>query len=420
MKNMRIVVTICLAAGLFLSGCADTKEVGNAIAQDRKQNLQKILEWNLGELKEEASQKEREELISLLDKIETKMEERKEKGEFFPDRKEVGWRTKFSEILDEISKREYPDEADVSGFDEQEEEKVEGNNEDRIFSYMKQKLGWIDFLSFRYQYSKYEKTYDEELYDKIISFLKDNGIEEAEFYFFLLLQYPTQETKAVFQISDKLDFVEKTLFTDSNHEINKWEEEDKNLLKMKLQSVIDDKNLKQFDYVVVTTDGEYNNLASVVESPDGDGSGERWAIQVDPADMDEEFMETLVHEYGHYLTLNSKEVEYTDSYDLSRYCEEGMVALEDSVMNQFYQTFWKDYRVDELPTNHMFYVRNQNSFVTEYAATDPAEDIAESFLFFVKEDKPEGNSLAEEKMRFFYRYPHLVEIRSMIRSKVKF
>ncbi|MBK9051223.1 MAG: hypothetical protein IPL78_09985 [Chloroflexi bacterium] len=48
--------------------------------------------------------------------------------------------------------------------------------------------------------------------------------------------------------------------------------------------------------------------------------------------------------------------------------------------------------------------------MTDYAATNPAEDIAETFMAFVLEPKPNGDTIAEEKVLFFYQYPELVAI----------
>ncbi|MFQ9918858.1 MAG: hypothetical protein ACLRWQ_23270 [Flavonifractor plautii] len=60
----------------------------------------------------------------------------------------------------------------------------------------------------------------------------------------------------------------------------------------------------------------------------------------------------------------------------------------------------------------------RRSFVTDYASTDPSEDIAESFTYFVLWDAPEGDAVWEEKLNFFYRYPELVEFRTQARARL--
>ena len=53
-------------------------------------------------------------------------------------------------------------------------------------------------------------------------------------------------------------------------------------------------------------------------------------------------------------------------------------------------------------------------FVTDYAPTSPAEDIAESWSFFVLKKKPASKTIANEKVLFFYEFPELVNLRSQI------
>lgn len=78
--------------------------------------------------------------------------------------------------------------------------------------------------------------------------------------------------------------------------------------------------------------------------------GKKWEIAVDPADAGdgEMFVETVLHEYSHYLTLNNEQVKYTARQTASTYNEEGMVAYEGSYLDDFYQRFWADYLDDRL------------------------------------------------------------------------
>ena len=61
-----------------------------------------------------------------------------------------------------------------------------------------------------------------------------------------------------------------------------------------------------------------------------------------------------------------------------------------------------------------FYQTHRDQFVGDYAVTHPAEDIAESFTYFVFSPKPSGNSIRERKIRFFYEYPELIRLRGEI------
>jgi hypothetical protein len=66
---------------------------------------------------------------------------------------------------------------------------------------------------------------------------------------------------------------------------------------------------------------------------------------------------------------------------------------------------------DEIYT---FYENHQDEFVDDYAATNASEDIAESFAYFVFAPKPAGDTIAEQKILFFYAYPELAQLRSDI------
>ena len=65
-----------------------------------------------------------------------------------------------------------------------------------------------------------------------------------------------------------------------------------------------------------------------------------------------------------------------------------------------------------------FYNTYQDQFLTDYAHTNPAEDIAESFTFFILSARPELDSIASEKNLFFYEYPELIELRMQILKNI--
>jgi len=66
---------------------------------------------------------------------------------------------------------------------------------------------------------------------------------------------------------------------------------------------------------------------------------------------------------------------------------------------------------------YQFYDHHKSDFVTNYAATTPAEDIVESFVEFVTlDDKPLGSQLKNAKVRFFYDYEGLTKWRDTLRE----
>lgn len=186
-----------------------------------------------------------------------------------------------------------------------------------------------------------------------------------------------------------------------------------------VRRVLPAESLAPFGYFLIWTDGEGETLAYVRCL---DEEGHEWELAVDPADADdeEELVATVIHEYAHYLTLNGDQVQYTKHQTASTYNEWGMVSEEDSYLNRYYQRFWRPILDDCLinPGSYGFYLRHREEFVSSYASTDPSEDICESFSVFVLSEEPRGESIAEQKVRFFYEFEELVALRQAIRDNL--
>ncbi len=184
----------------------------------------------------------------------------------------------------------------------------------------------------------------------------------------------------------------------------------------------------------VFTDGEENTMAYVEPNPDDPTT---WILVLDAADAvnQEEQTYTLIHEFGHVLTLNDNQV----PFDENAYFAEDDTAVEEaesacptffagegcsrnqSYINAFYDRFWADIygeweaaEFDETAVSDDLYPQYEDRFLTAYAATNPGEDIAESWTHFVLYPKPEADTVAAQKVRFFYDYPELVTLRAQI------
>jgi hypothetical protein len=190
----------------------------------------------------------------------------------------------------------------------------------------------------------------------------------------------------------------------------------------------------------ITTDGSDNTLAAVAQTYN---DSSEWSLEVDILDINDTYnlTFTLVHEFGHLLTLNSEQVppservfnnpDDTDIYESERAaCAEYFpgegCSTSSSYINAFYDQFWVDIYDEWDETNYAedddtyyemlddFYYKYEDQFITDYAATTPEEDIAESWSFFVLAPKPTGNSIADQKVLFFYDYPELIQLREDI------
>lgn len=192
--------------------------------------------------------------------------------------------------------------------------------------------------------------------------------------------------------------------------------------------------------VVAESDG-VDGILAYVESTSTDGS--EWKLAFDPVDSftsrgtyknPRELVATLIHEYAHILSLNESQVTHIAPEIEVVECSESEVVLDegcaygDAYLTQFIGRYWD---IDLQERAHQAYAdgneedfayelyqAKQNDFVTEYAATNPVEDFAESFAFFVTQESPVGDTVGEQKMLFFYDYDELVELRRHMRSGV--
>ena len=64
------------------------------------------------------------------------------------------------------------------------------------------------------------------------------------------------------------------------------------------------------------------------------------------------------------------------------------------------------------------YDKNPTRYVSRYGANYFHEDIADTFAVFVLGDEPSGDSVAEDKLRFFQNDPGMLKLRSAIRENL--
>ncbi len=180
------------------------------------------------------------------------------------------------------------------------------------------------------------------------------------------------------------------------------------------------------DVTLASTLGDGGTLAYVIQDSD---DATRWNIVVAMESFslwEKEVVFTLIHEFSHILTLNKAQMqelgEECTTLDLNEWC-----LNKKSYLNSFYDTFWKgkfsinDESDEDIAEKN--YTKNPEAFVSPYAATNPTEDIAESFANFVFNKEPQNtqhikNQIKNQKIAFFYTYPELVKIRNDIRKNL--
>jgi hypothetical protein len=177
------------------------------------------------------------------------------------------------------------------------------------------------------------------------------------------------------------------------------------------------------------TPADAENPSDGTATPNDDGS--RWtlsfswdeaesAVIEQNADDEEVFDEVIVHELGHVLSLKTDQM--TEDASLGTYSDSDGTFAKDAYLNVFYQEFWKGKYPDETDNGKdpaqtsALYDAHPGAFVTEYAATDPTEDFAESFASFVLKIKPAAGTERSRKIQFFYAYPELLKDRAYLRN----
>lgn len=172
--------------------------------------------------------------------------------------------------------------------------------------------------------------------------------------------------------------------------------------------------------------GEGDLLGYVAPINGNDLSRWKFALAIDAANNLEEidfkdfFTYVVIHEYGHVLTLNEAEIKTNynncNTFEIGEGCPNTTAYI-----NQNFQIGWKDIYDEFLQLKEEeigdFYEKYQDRFSSDYAATNPGEDVAEVFAFFItSETPPKGNSIADQKIKAMYNRPYLVEIRNKIRQ----
>lgn len=142
-----------------------------------------------------------------------------------------------------------------------------------------------------------------------------------------------------------------------------------------------------------------------------------------------EMSELLIHEFGHIVSYETIPGVADPRIDrCHEYFDRFGCPEQNTYLYAFYKQFWSR---DDLDTAERirtsrrpfrlveeFYEDNRNDFVSEYAASSPEEDFAESFAQFVVTGRAGKDDVAEDKIDFFFAYPDLVTLRKEIASEL--
>jgi hypothetical protein len=389
---------------------------------------------SLGLLSEDIKPYERDYLKLIYKRIDKFEKERLEKSSVSLSYKEENLRTFYNKVLNRLTDKYLSeDEAFLSETDSQ-EKLVDKNslNESRLdnmFSRLKPMVSENDYSDITTLYDKYE-TSEDYAYIEDIKAIIDNYQEINSDIFVEYLLDPI-DMKAYFTLNSQKNLVLKPLLPIIESKPTPSELETYDKIWREIKDKVGTNLLASLDSFIVYSDGKDETLAYVNYIDD---KASRWYMAIDIEDsinmednsLKEDFYFTIVHELAHVITLNDTQAIYNSEPSFGKYFEEDISFNEDSYLNEFYNRFWT-YSIDESriiqnldneDIRYKFFLRHENSFVTDYAATSPSEDIAESFAYFVINEKPMGNEIWEQKIRFFYEFEELVEIKNNIRKRL--
>lgn len=194
----------------------------------------------------------------------------------------------------------------------------------------------------------------------------------------------------------------------------------------RMREIIPDSYHHYYDEFVVF-ESHNKNIDAFVETILPYNASWRYGVSTDALDElsdDELTVELMVHEFAHVFSLHEVFTDSTPPDCHEYFSSRGGCVSTETLYGKFLNEFWSDDYLDqmlqiELATDpdsaqRAFYKARKKQFVSDYAATGPAEDFAESFMMFVLyEDKSLGLT-AEDKVSFFNRFSHTRSLKAEI------
>ncbi len=166
-------------------------------------------------------------------------------------------------------------------------------------------------------------------------------------------------------------------------------------------------------------------------------NNKRGYLGIDPSDFGAEvsndfektrFYHSVMNELSRVILLSNFQIDYTkvaSVSDIDDFETIKSLSKKDSYLMQFYIRFWNDimYKDSKLSSTtdsrKYFYLRHEDEFMSEYVSQDPFKDIIESMTRFLLEAKPIDTQEKFDKIRFFYEFSELTDIKKRIDLNIK-
>lgn len=156
-----------------------------------------------------------------------------------------------------------------------------------------------------------------------------------------------------------------------------------------------------------------------VQPLDADGTLFQMSVNLDEFEFDpQEALLTMAHEFSHVFSATPSQTDRTlEAVDnCETYSNGESCFFEDSLINQWVDTFWVDYIDDFEPTVEATGAEGEErcaidaGFLGSYAASTPEEDFAETFSAYVF-DVPAATPEQQERIDWMAGQPGLAEFR---------
>lgn len=198
-----------------------------------------------------------------------------------------------------------------------------------------------------------------------------------------------------------------------------------------LRQVMPDQYEDYFDQFLVFDNHPADITAFVAVESDGRTADWLYGVSVDEVSEDptsDLSIELMVHEFAHVFSLDQIIRSRSQTSSCHDYFASSSCYPDGTYLDEFIDEFWDDDLLDELedatnsrnPERELarLHDRYDSEFVTSYAATDPAEDFAETFMWYVLDEEFERGTVAAEKIEFMDSYRNIRSYKADILSDI--
>ncbi len=230
--------------------------------------------------------------------------------------------------------------------------------------------------------------------------------EDDEFEIFETFYFGT-DFEAIYEVDSDLKLIRRDLRTGVRvSDLRLWD---------LFVDTIGKKETKRYIDEFRVFDQSTSHIGAFVELRRSTAAPDYWILGINEDDFDSRsdpsrrsYSALFIHEFAHLIIEDEEEImaDFTDSFwsqkDLrhARATEELSGQELDDALEEYYED-------------------NENDFVSDYATYNPDEDFAETFTYFVINNRPRNtNDLWSDKVDFMYEFDRLTDLRLEIRDNL--